>query len=227
MTLGQNFNVIEQLHYNTEQLYRDVKQKIFTEILRQYFRKNLEDRYIKICVSYKNTIENEFEEDIFYCPIITFSTDKNMYVEDELEVIFSNILEKDEDLPMPVSALLMDWFVFEENNFQYREYNIERNFEEISSGKFRNKRYKRNNLAKQNITLGKLISKVNQLIVGKEYCIVDLGSNEWNGGYIYTGITEHGLYFEDIITHDGSESLSIPLKEVEIMISAGQIAEVK
>ena len=42
-------------------------------------------------------------------------------------------------------------------------------------------------LREQSAKLGQILTNPDQLKEGKDYCIVDLGLNEWNSGYRYTG----------------------------------------
>lgn len=87
--------------------------------------------------------------------------------------------------------------------------------------------YGTEHLGDQDVTLGKILDSKEELTVGTEYCIVDLGLNEWNGGYQYAGPrhdTDH--VFEDLYAGPGEAGEDIVLTDAELdgMIALKQIA---
>lgn len=68
-----------------------------------------------------------------------------------------------------------------------------------------NEQYGQSHLRKQGSELGKLVKNINELKKNIDYCIVDFGLGEWNGGYRFTGI-ENGEYkFKDTISPHGDK----------------------
>lgn len=85
--------------------------------------------------------------------------------------------------------------------------------------------YQTNHLKKQEATLGNILTHYNQLNTGMNYCIVDLGINEWNSGYQLCSFNEDTkeFIFLDTLIPMGN-LIQFPEAEVYQMIIYKQIA---
>lgn len=80
-------------------------------------------------------------------------------------------------------------------------------------------------LQQQGVKLGENVESIDDLIVGQEYCIVDLGLGEWNGGYKYMGYINNVHDFSDTFDIDNDTSAtSFTDAEMDELIDFGQIA---
>jgi len=80
-------------------------------------------------------------------------------------------------------------------------------------------------LQDQNVKLGENLESTDDLIIGQEYCIVDLGVNEWNGGYKYMGYINNVHDFSDTFDNfTNASAFSFTNDEINEMIELGQIA---
>lgn len=79
-------------------------------------------------------------------------------------------------------------------------------------------------LEKQGSALGPLVKDFKDLIVGREYCMVDTGIDEWNGGYKYAGTRGSNAYiFTDTLGVPGMQKYA-PGEPVEFAFTANEIA---
>mgnify|MGYP003418628492 CR=1 FL=1 len=85
--------------------------------------------------------------------------------------------------------------------------------------------YSTENLTDQGIRLGKILTAVEELIAGEIYAIVDLGMNEWNGGYLWKGKEDGRFVFEDQLSGPTTPTPIVYTdEEMSDMIENGQIA---
>ncbi|AFF28151.1 gp153 [Sphingomonas phage PAU] len=62
-----------------------------------------------------------------------------------------------------------------------------------------NEAYGTEHLEDQNAELGALVKDLKDVKVGKTYCIVDLGLEEWNSGYKLKAIKGNMYIFDDLL----------------------------
>lgn len=85
--------------------------------------------------------------------------------------------------------------------------------------------YGTSHLKKQGVSLGKILTEVEELVAGETYCIVDLGLNAWNGGYTWLRKDGTNFVFQDELSGP-TEPKDIIYSEEDMseMIENGQIA---
>lgn len=85
--------------------------------------------------------------------------------------------------------------------------------------------YGTENLSDQGITLGKILTNVEELKVHTTYCIVDLGLNEWNGGYTWLRKDGATFVFQDELSGPSTpKDIIYTDEEMSDLIENGQIA---
>jgi len=95
----------------------------------------------------------------------------------------------------------------------------------VNEQKVNEAKYGTNHLKDQGVAIGNIIKKESELKVGDEYCIVDLGLAEWNGGWVLKS-TDKGVYkFESNLAPDDNETIEYTKAELKDAIKGKEFAE--